>query len=221
MSKIKYRGIIFGLIFLNFFCGCATYEEPGLEGLKGYPGVYHRVALGETLYRISKAYNVDLDEVVRVNRIVDIGRIELGQLILIPNRTKQVSFNQYFGDDFIWPVRGRVIGNFGQLVNNMVNKGLNIQTVSGSDVLASRSGRVVLYHKNFLSYGETVIIDHGEGFMTVYARNSQVLVKLGNRVNRGDIIAKVGSSGRDRNSYLHFEIIKGHIPQNPYYYLSR
>jgi LysM repeat protein len=207
-------------ILLMFFCGCATYEEPGLRPTAGLPGVYHRVEGGQTLYRISRMYNVDLDEIVSVNRITDASKIEPGQSILIPNRLKQATSLQYLGEDFVWPVRGRVIGNFGQLINSMVNKGLNIQAPKGADVIASRSGKVVFSSDRFMSFGKTLIIDHGQGFMSVYARNLSVLVKIGDRINKGDIIAKVGSFGRDKSSYLHFEIVKGHIPQNPYYYLA-
>ena len=63
------------------------------------------------------------------------------------------------------------------------------------------------------------MIDHGDGLSTVYARNSEVFVKIGDEVQRGVRIAKVGQAGRDKNSYLHFEIRKRHVPQNPYFYL--
>jgi murein DD-endopeptidase MepM/ murein hydrolase activator NlpD len=147
--------------------------------------------------------------------------IEVGQLIFIPNRrtTQEVIPAKYSSDDFIWPIRGRIIAGFGKTYNNMINKGLNIQPHSNLDVIASRSGRVVFYADAFGSFGKTIIIEHGDGLSTVYARNEQVFIKAGQNVEKGAMIARVGSAGRDRNTYLHFEIRKGHIPQNPYFYL--
>ena len=199
-------------------CAPAPYVKPTLP--PSMPGIYHRVEKGQTLWRISKIYTVDLDEIVKINRIADASSIDVGQLIFIPRRQKpQVLAAKSLSDDFIWPLRGRVISTFGQTFNNLINKGLNIQTYHNSDIVASRSGRVVFLGDNFNDFGKTIIIDHGDGFSTVYARNSRVFIKPGDYVQKGIIIARAGSAGRDKNIYLHFEIRKGHLPQNPYFYL--
>jgi murein DD-endopeptidase MepM/ murein hydrolase activator NlpD len=207
------------LLFLN---GCATapYETPAKPQF-AMPGIYHRVEKGQTLWKISKIYNADLDEIARVNRIPDTTSIEPGQLIFIPSaQKKQYTFEQSNNmEDFSWPLKGRVISGFGQVFNDMINKGLNIQKVRAQDVLASRSGKVTFYDNNFENFGKTIIVDHGDGYSTIYARNAEVLVKVGDYVQKGAVIAKVGSTGNDRNTYLHFEIRKGYIPQNPYFYL--
>lgn len=167
-------------------------------------------------------YDVDLGELTRVNRILDSTTIEIGQLLFIPNRqTVKPAALSYSSEDFIWPIRGRVISTFGQTYNNMINKGINIQPHSGMEVVASRDGRVVFYANDFGGFGKTIIIEHGDGLSTVYARNSDVFIKAGESVRKGAVIARAGSAGRDRNTYLHFEIRKGHTPQNPYYYLPR
>jgi len=177
------------------------------------PGIYHRVEKSQTLWRISKIYNVELDEIAKINHISDTANIEVGQLIFIPNRQKQLSVPiRYSSDDFIWPMRGKVTTAFGQTSNNMINKGINIQPYNNLDVVAARSGRVIFYSDNFGYFGRTLIIDHGDGFSTVYARILEVFIKAGDSVQQGTIIAKTGS-------YLHFEIRKGHIPQNPIFYL--
>ena len=165
---------------------------------------------------------MDLEELARVNRILDSTAIEVAQLLFIPNRQtlKPVTLS-YSSEDFIWPIKGRVIAAFGQTYNNMINKGINIQPHSSLDVVASRSGRVVFYADGLGGFGKTIIIEHGDGLSTVYARNSDVFIKAGDSVKKGTVIAKAGSAGRDKNRYLHFEIRKGHMPQNPYYYLPR
>ena len=171
-------------------------------------------------------YNVDLDELVRINRISDPTKIETGQLILIPRITNTLTvaqstdkINLSSGEDFIWPLRGRVISRFGARYNDSVNEGLNIEAPFGSDIVAARSGLVSFYGEQLKALGKTIIIDHGDDFLTVYGRNSQVYVKAGDRVTQGQLIAKVGSAGRDKTNFLHFEIRKGHTPKNPYYYL--
>lgn len=224
---MKLNPRIFKYLFIVFlplcFYGCATapYAPPAVPRITpGTPGTYHRVERGQTLWRISKMYSVDLDEVARLNHISDASTIEQGQLLFIPTTRKPEPLPQkYASEDFIWPIRGKVISSFGQTFNNMINKGINIQPYNNLDVVAARSGRVVFYSDNFGSFGKTIIIDHGDGLSTVYTRNSEVYIKAGDSVEKGTAIARVGSAGRDRSAYLHFEVRKGHVPQNPYYFL--
>jgi len=225
------------LVCLLTFIGCATVAPvlPPKPPTATSAGIYHRVEKGQTLWRISKMYNVDLQDLVNLNHIQDSTRIELNQYILIPNPTGVVFPKPYregtgpsketilsadsSGEDFIWPLKGKVIATFGQNVNNAVNKGINIQPYKQLEVVASRSGKVVFYDNDFLDLGKTIIIEHPDGFWTVYGRNEEVFVKIGDNIKKGINIARVGSAGRDKNIYLHFEIRKGHIPQNPNFYL--
>ncbi|MDD4979957.1 MAG: LysM peptidoglycan-binding domain-containing M23 family metallopeptidase [Candidatus Omnitrophica bacterium] len=221
MLKLKSSLYLIHIIcYLLFLAGCAPTPYIKPTPPKGIPGIYHRVERGQTLWQISKIYNVDLDEIVGINHIPDAAAIDAGQLIFIPHRQKtQYLTSKGQAENFIWPARGKVISTFGQTFNNMLNKGLNIQCYHNPDVLASRSGKIVFSDDNFGGFGRTIIIDHGDGFLTVYARNSQILVKNGSYVQRGAVIAKAGYTDNDKNTYLHFEIRKGHIPQNPYFYL--
>lgn len=230
MQNSKYKnprfltGILPFLFLVLSFIGCASVPTTVVppKPPAGVPGFYHRVEHGETLWRICRIHNADLEEITGLNHISDAARIETGQLIFIPKKEKAPKVNyvgRYGEEDFIWPIRGRVISTFGQTTNNMVNKGLNIQPYDNTNVFASRSGRVVFRNASLHGFGSMVIIDHGDGFSTVYARNRKVLVALGDSVNQGMIIAQAGSAGRDRDVYLHFEIRKAHIAQNPYFYL--
>lgn len=205
--------------------GCTTvppYTGPTLPvSAQGFNGVQHRVEAGQTLWRISKRYDVDIDEIIRLNRISEDASIEIGQILLIPNRLKpQNNLIKSSDDDFIWPLKGRVIAGFGSTYSNLVNKGINIQAPAGSDIMATRSGRVVFYARNFGNYGKTVIIDHGDGLRSIYSRISEISVQPGQNVQRGELIGRVGAGARDKNNYLHFEIRKGVISQNPLFYLS-
>jgi murein DD-endopeptidase MepM/ murein hydrolase activator NlpD len=220
----KARSIIL-IGFILSASGCAgsslhtaSIQPPAITN--NLPGIYHRVEQGQTLWRISKAYGVEIEEIIRLNHIPNAGKIEKNQLIFIPKRQKQQVIKRDFSaDDFIWPIKGKVISSFGQTFSNMLNKGLNIQPYSDHNVIAADSGKVVFLADDLNGFGKTIIIDHNNGFFTVYARNAQVYIKTGEAVRKGALIAKAGSTKEDPKTYLHFEVRKGHTPQNPYYYL--
>jgi len=208
-------------ILLIGIAGCATAPSTTLPPkVEGIPGIYHKVEKGQTLWRISKMYNIDLDTLIKINRIPDSANIEIGQLILIPKTQKQIFAPVISGpeEDFMWPAKGRVTAAFGSINANILNKGVNIQPYENTDIFASRSGRVVFCAANFKNYGKTIIIDHGDGFASVYSGNTQLFVSPGDSVRKGAVIAKLDTSGN--KPYLHFEIRKGHIAQNPKFYLS-
>lgn len=214
------------------FLGIAALTAAGLSGCAGAPPLkpvqvtapmpgqfYHRIEKGQTLWQISKIYGTDMDEIIRINHISDVSTLEVGQLILIPRNLKtapHLAAVQPDNEGFIWPMRGRVISYYGSIFDNMTNRGINIKPLSPSDILASRGGRVVFCSPGFSAYGKTVIIDHGDGFLSVYAGNSEVLVKVGDSIQKGTVIGRIGSRS---NECLHFEIRKGYIPQNPKFYL--
>jgi lipoprotein NlpD len=167
-------------------------------------------------------YNVDIDDLTAVNHISDVTSVEVGQLIFIPGG-KSVIVRQQFevtaNEDFMWPLKGRLIASFGVMAGGMRNNGINIVPGSDKNVLASRSGRIVFYDADFYGWGKIVIIDHGDGYASVYGRNADVFVKVGDTVSKGMPIARVGTAGRDTHEYLHFEIRKGSVAQNPKFYL--
>jgi len=117
--------------------------------------------------------------------------------------------------EFEWPIRGRVVGYFGDRKNGITTKGINIAANEGDRVLASRSGRVVF--ADYLSgYAYTVILDHEDGFLSVYSQNEKLSVKLGETVTKGMPISQVGSKG-----HLYFEIRRNTLSENPLYYLPK
>jgi murein DD-endopeptidase MepM/ murein hydrolase activator NlpD len=206
-----------------YILGCSTTPNiypPSQLPILDSSGIYHTVTKGQTLWGISKQYGVDLEQLTKINRILDNRSIEVGQKIFIPDKLRdKVLEHQYsVGDDFIWPVKGRVVCPFGATFKNMVNKGLILTPYDSGDVLASRSGRVVFLGKKFAGLEATLIIDHADGFFTVYGVNSDIFVKPGEMVKRGTVISRISTSGK--NAYLHFEIRKGQTPQNPTFYLS-
>ena len=121
---------------------------------------------------------------------------------------------------FTWPVTGSVMVPFGAKIDKSRSKGIDIRVYEGENVRASRSGRVVFSDDHFKGFGKTLILDHGDKFQTVYAYNSDILVRVGDAVKQKDVIARVGRTGRAKEPCLHFEIRKDGEPQNPLYYLK-
>lgn len=215
-------------VLILTLAGCAPL--PVIKEPKEVPpapkngGIYHRVSKGETLWRISKNYAVDIETLVESNGLSDAGNVKVGQQIFIPTdiarpTPKLEPFPVYAKEDFIWPVRGKIILSFGEKRDSTPNKGIDIQARDGIVVVASRSGRVTFSEEKVKGFGKTIIIDHGDGLQTVYSHNSEILAKIGEDVKQAHPIAKVGSTGRGNYPYLHFEIRKRHKPQNPFYYL--
>lgn len=117
-----------------------------------------------------------------------------------------------------WPVSGRVIGTF--KTKGLVNKGVNIAGSRGKTIAAAADGKVVYAGNGLLGYGNLVIVDHNQQFLSAYAHNSRVLVKENDMVKTGQKIAEMGSSGADR-VMLHFEIRRDGKPVNPLKYLPK
>jgi LysM repeat protein len=222
--KKNLQCIIFFLLLVSL-SGCAGLSKSPPVPPKGMAGVYHRVKDGQTLWRISKVYGVELEKIARVNRLVDTSHIYVGQLIFIPARTDTVedlTLTADFkdkGGDFIWPVKGKVSSFFGMKRDEVKNKGICIQARKGCSVLAARSGRVAFCSEQLKGYGKTVIVDHLDGYSTVYAQNLSNSVKLNQLVKQGQAIAQAGAGSGRGVSELYFEIRKGYKPQNPFFYL--
>jgi murein DD-endopeptidase MepM/ murein hydrolase activator NlpD len=212
------------LIIILFLHGCATAPSTPSHIVRSTAtGSYHEVRRGQTLWSISKAYDVPLDNLIKSNRLPDASKIEVGQLIFVPGKTDNKSVVAHTKaskiESFIWPIKGKVVSYFGSTSNLVQNKGIDIEVPNNRNVIASRSGKISFVSDNLEGYGKTIIIDHPEGFQTVYAYNSKIIAALNTYVNQGDVIAKTGSTGRAKGPMLHFEIRKNHKAQNPFYYL--
>jgi lipoprotein NlpD len=119
---------------------------------------------------------------------------------------------------FIWPVSGKVTKAFSNN-KSAPHKGIDISANKGTTVLAAKSGKVIYSGDEIPGYGELIIIDHGDQISSVYAHNSQLLVKVGKYVTQGTPIARVGDTGRASGPHLHFEIRRKAVCVNPTDYL--
>jgi murein DD-endopeptidase MepM/ murein hydrolase activator NlpD len=174
-----------------------------------------------------------MDAVARINHIRDPSRIREGQRIFIPGARKVLKVDIYIDDiggrrgrredpkrialakgRFIWPARGKITREFG-IRGTVKHDGIDISASRGTPIRASDSGKVIYSGDEITGYGNIIIIKHAGGFITVYAHNKINDVAEGMNVGRGQIIGRVGNTGRASAPHLHFEVRKNNRPINP------
>jgi murein DD-endopeptidase MepM/ murein hydrolase activator NlpD len=119
------------------------------------------------------------------------------------------------GQKFRWPVKGRVIANYGPRTDSTHNDGINIAVPMGTEVLAAEQGVVAYAGSELKGYGNLILLRHDNGWVTAYAHNEEILVKRGDKVKRGQSIAKAGKTGTVDQPQVHFEIRQGQKPVDP------
>jgi len=120
---------------------------------------------------------------------------------------------------FRWPVRGRIISGFGAHPNGQPNDGIDLSVPEGTSVKAADDGVVAYAGNELKGYGNLVLVRHQNGYVTAYAHASELMVKRGDQVKRGQIIARSGQTGNVSAPQLHFEIRKGKVPVDPIQFL--
>ncbi len=202
-------------------------------------GIVHKVKRGDTIYSIAKKYSVDPQVIVNwpFNTYTDDENFGLavGQLLVVPDGVKpkeritEPNNNAYIAGrqtpnagsvapsgSFAWPTGGAISQRF-----VWYHTGLDIANSAAPDIVAADAGTIVIAGwPDNIGYGNRVLIDHGNGFSTLYAHMSAIYVKPGQTVNRGDAIGKMGSTGRSTGTHLHFEIRTAQGNVDPLSYLK-
>ena len=217
-------------------CGAQT-SSPRPGPARTGPGIYHDVKAGENLFRIGKAYDVPFEELARLNGIRDASQIRVGQKIFIPGATRPLPVGTITPTDavapsraaplpqepnveqLLWPVNGAINSGYGPRGASF-HDGIDIAAAEGTPIYAVERGEVV-YSDQLRGYGNMVIIRHAGGIASVYAHNQINLVRDGQQVAKGQVIGKVGSTGRVTGPHLHFEIRKNNAAQDPLRYLPQ
>lgn len=208
--------------------GCAST-------LVDYSTSVHVVQPGETLYSIAWRHRVDHDDLARWNGLDDPDVIFVGQrLSLRPgaqasaNSARQPSAQpsarplpalpQVPPPRWLWPTRGPLLRAFGA-ADGLVN-GIGIGGEAGQEVEAAAAGRIVYAGSGLQAYGQLVIINHNDTFLSAYGYNERLLVSQGQDVRAGQVIATMGL-GPERRPQLHFEIRQNGTPVDPIRHLPR
>jgi murein DD-endopeptidase MepM/ murein hydrolase activator NlpD len=121
---------------------------------------------------------------------------------------------------FRWPVRGRIIAGFGPKPNGQQNDGIDVAVPENTPIKAAEDGVVAYAGSELKGYGNLVLVRHPNGYVTAYAHAKELLVKRGDQIKRGAVIAKSGQSGNVDAPQLHFEVRKGSAPVDPMQFLN-
>jgi murein DD-endopeptidase MepM/ murein hydrolase activator NlpD len=194
-------------------------------------GVLHTVAPGDTLSSLAKKYRVEVADVVshEMNNITDeTASLTLGMELVIPGGTKPYVARQvaaYSGPipanatrgsgAFVWPASGSITQRFWN-----GHRAIDVGSWNGSPVKAADSGYVAIAGGGWNGgYGNYVVVDHGNGYISLYAHLNSVFVRPGENVVRGQQLGTVGNTGNSTGPHLHFEIRYQGVPRNPFSFL--
>lgn len=185
------------VLLLGLLAGCATAPVAPVsmppQAIPELDGSYYVVQRRNTLWSISRAFGLDVNTLAAVNRLPNASRLEVGQRLFIP-LPKGTS-------RFLWPAWGRH--------RSSNPKGLDISLPVGSLVRASRGGRVAVATRQLSGWGQTIVLDHADGYVTIYSGLEELLTRPGAVVQQGRPIGRTGQVG------LHFEIRRGRYAKDP------
>ncbi len=192
-------------------------------------GAYYEVKAGDTLDSIAKRYSVEIPAIVECeyNDLAEPYELQAGQRLVIPGGTRPVvaryvratappptNAPQGTGN-FMWPTSGYLTQGYW-----LGHQAIDIGAPTGTPIYAADAGYVAA--TGWMGgYGNYVIVNHGNGFETLYAHMSEIRAIAGQSVDRGDLIGLVGSTGRSTGPHLHFEIRQGGVKRNPLGFLPR
>jgi len=233
------RGAILLLVLMS--ASCHRTEVPHQAKNSQHRSSVYIVHAGDTLYSIGKRFGIDYHSLARRNHIRYPYRIYVGQQLLLAGTAlhsrrlpgigagKSVHRTSPHAPPgkhraatssirLVWPLRGKITSRFGKRGSRM-HDGIDISASEGAAVYAAASGDVVYADQRLSGYGRMVIIRHAGNIFTAYAHNQRNLVKKGQHVKQGAVIARVGHSGRATGPHLHFEVRRGTTPVDPLAYL--
>jgi murein DD-endopeptidase MepM/ murein hydrolase activator NlpD len=196
-----------------------------------FDGIIHKVEAGESVYSIAKKYNVTAQNIVNfpLNNFADSDTFALnsGQTLFVPGgviENKPVIQTQFIAtiqagvrgsSNFIWPTSGMITQ-----YPVSYHMALDIANSSAPPIIAADSGTVVYAGWTNTGYGNMVLIDHGNGYQTLYGHMSSIVASLGQKISQGQQVGVMGSTGRSTGTHLHFEIRSGGVLLNPLSFLK-
>ncbi len=188
-------------VLLLWAAGCSASASGLVPSAAPLPGTlteagsYHTVQHGESLWRIARSFGLDVDTLAQANALPSAHRVEAGQLLFIPIPSAS-------REGFVWPVRGPV-------QDGHISSGIAIAAPKGAHVRAAQRGVVALATRRLLGWGGAVILDHQNGYFSVYAGLDHLIAQPGQALHQGMLLGALGPRA------LHFEIREGTLPIDP------
>jgi murein DD-endopeptidase MepM/ murein hydrolase activator NlpD len=190
-------------------------------------GIYYTVQAGDTVEKLAKEFKTDAAKITsfELNELAEPYALAAGQRLVIPDGRKKIVPSNYYPmtrvgsapkgaakgtGSFAWPAKGWLTQRFWS-----GHQAVDIGNRTGTPILATDAGYVLMAGRGTWGYGNQVLIDHGTGYLTRYAHLHTILVKAGQSVTKQQQIGTMGSTGRSTGPHLHFEIIQGNVRRNP------
>ena len=195
-----------------------TYRIPNRNGL------LYEVRSGDTIGEIADRYGTSVNAVLDANDLLS-RDLAVGQVVFVPEaRMNRTELKLILGELFRNPTVGRFTSGFGMRPDPFTglrrfHNGLDYANVPGTPIRAAGSGRVVHIESQIGNYGKFVILRHADGFQTLYAHMSAFDVRVGDFVYQGDVIGRMGNTGRSTGPHLHFSVIRNGRFVDPLNYL--
>jgi murein DD-endopeptidase MepM/ murein hydrolase activator NlpD len=232
-------GVALGLAALGAgLPGCGHGPHEG-------PGSWYVVRPGDTLWSLALGHGSSVAAIERANGGIDARALRIGQRLWIPrdggaggNSAEEGATNREAGIpshdldrreaaacgdlarserlDFEWPVLGHLTSAFGAArAGHHGHDGIDLVAPAGTPIHAAEAGRVIYAGEDLGDYGKVIVIKHLGRWATVYAHNRRNLVREGDFVEKGDVIAEVGDTGNATTAHLHFEVRRSNEPRDP------
>lgn len=213
----------------------------GMKLVIGANNVTHTVSRGETLDQIAQRYRLPKQKIIARNPLLTVlpDNLYVGQVLYIPitadkqttvaadlplrrQMAQAASRSSYRSRVMDWPVQHATITSGFGVRWGKLHKGLDLwnEDKGKATILAAKEGTVIEAGANHEGYGYMVVVDHGDGLQTYYAHLRKILVKIGQVVERGDILGFMGNTGDSTGYHLHFEVRQDDVPMNPLRYLQ-
>lgn len=206
--------------------------EPAPPDVAEPPGTWHQVKAGETLWSIAEKYSSSVDEIMEVNGLADADELAVGVSLFIPEPDPMAPAPPPGGQlpppdpdedkppvvvnaPLMWPLKeGVLFSEFGER-HGAVHDGIDLGAPEGTAILAAADGDVIFAGTEQGAFGTLLVIQHADDRITVYAHNQVNLVKEGQKVKQGTVVAKVGRTGTAQSPHVHFEVRHRRKPVNP------
>jgi murein DD-endopeptidase MepM/ murein hydrolase activator NlpD len=189
-------------------------------------GIPYTIKAGDSLSAIAEALHVPMEVIIEVNNI-QMPALKAGDVLFIPGaRMPPEDLKLVLGENFIYPINGRLTSPFGWRVDPLkptrrnYHKAIDLAAPTGTPVKAARDGKIMIVDSN-PSFGKFVIISHNATYQTLYAHLSTISVRVGATVSQGQKIGEVGNTGYSTGSHLHFALYKNGSEVDPLDYLNK
>ena len=191
------------------------------------------VQRGDTLYGVARKHKLRPGDIAAANGLNNTSKLYVGQRLKMPGASRvsntrvasgpvptprskpRLSSPPPSSGVFLWPAEGKILSKFGSKGNGLHNDGVNIAVAEGAPVRVAQNGVVAYVGNELKGYGNLLLVRHANGWVSAYAHNKELLVKRGQTVRKGDLIARAGQTGSVTSPQVHFELRKGAKPVDP------